>query len=196
MTEKKFLKELKKRLKGLDRVEVERSLAFYRELIADKREEGMTEEQAVASCGLPEAVAADILSAASEERRERAYWSAPKRDKKESRLKLVLLIVGFPVWFPLSVAAISVVFSLAVAVASVLLALCVAWAAVLAGSVIGFVASLFSFATGDAALGLMEMGTSMMLFAGTMALFMPIKTFFLWLFKEGKRLWRGVRRRV
>ncbi len=52
-----FLEELRQRLSGLPREELEERLSFYGEMLEDRMEEGLTEEEAVAVLGSPEQVA-------------------------------------------------------------------------------------------------------------------------------------------
>ena len=98
MDKNTFLSELQKRLKGLPEEDVQRTLEYYREMIEDRMEEGLTEEEAVADMGSIEEIAEPILPKTS--RRKMKTW------------EIVLLILGFPVWFPLLVAAAAVVVSI------------------------------------------------------------------------------------
>ena len=98
MDKNTFLLELQKRLKGLPVEDVQRTLDYYKEMIDDRMEEGLTEEEAVAEIGTVEEIAEPILPKSS--RRKMKTW------------EIVLLILGFPVWFPLLVAAAAVVVSI------------------------------------------------------------------------------------
>ena len=49
MTRREFLNELYRRLGKMSREEAEQYLTYYAEMLADRMEEGMTEEEAVAS---------------------------------------------------------------------------------------------------------------------------------------------------
>lgn len=62
MNKEKFLAALRRRLKALPADEVERILAYYREMIDDKVESGWTEEDAVKEYGSVPALAQKILS--------------------------------------------------------------------------------------------------------------------------------------
>ena len=114
MTKKEFLDNLGKGLSGLTYDEQDKWMDFYREMIDDRMEEGLSETEAVAAIGSVEDVIAQILS-----------QSQPgKKEKKKRELKtwqLVLLIVGSPLWFSLLIAAASVVLSLLVAVWAVVI---------------------------------------------------------------------------
>ena len=65
MTEKQFLKALRKALRGLPAAERKDALSYYSELIHDSMESGMTEQDAVASLGSVEEIAAGLLGEAS-----------------------------------------------------------------------------------------------------------------------------------
>ena len=51
MNKKGFLEKLKSELNGYSPEEVDRSIAFYSEMIDDRIEDGANEEEAVASIG-------------------------------------------------------------------------------------------------------------------------------------------------
>ncbi len=93
MDKKTFLKKLRKGLSGLSKAEQEERLTFYNEMIEDRIEEGLTEEQAVAAIGdLDEIIAQIRRESCLKENRKRAPWI------------VLLLILGAPLWIPLVVA--------------------------------------------------------------------------------------------
>ena len=98
MDKNTFLTALQKRLKGLPEEDIQRTLEYYREMIEDRIEEGLSEENAVAEIGPVEEIAAPLLPVSA--KRKMKAW------------EIVLLILGFPVWFPLLITAAAVVISL------------------------------------------------------------------------------------
>ncbi|MBQ7915187.1 MAG: DUF1700 domain-containing protein [Firmicutes bacterium] len=62
MTRVEFMTELQKKLKDMPDNEVAKILDFYSEMIADRMEEGLTEEEAVAALGSMEEIAANAHS--------------------------------------------------------------------------------------------------------------------------------------
>ncbi|MEK5395522.1 hypothetical protein CA600_30055 [Paenibacillus sp. VTT E-133280] len=56
-----FLSELADKLEALPRIEVNKSLAFYSEIIDDRMEEGMGEEEAVCGLGNIEEIAREVM---------------------------------------------------------------------------------------------------------------------------------------
>ena len=102
-----FLTELEKKLKGLPKSEIDSRISFYDEMIDDMVEDGKTEEQAIQEIGgvdgVVEEIAKDIpLSTLVKEKMK------PKR--RISGLEIALLIIGFPLWFPLVLTGIILLF--------------------------------------------------------------------------------------
>jgi len=120
MTKQEFIVELRRKLSGLPRQEVEDRLNFYSEMIADRMEEGFTEEQAVADIGTVDEISAQILSDIPFAK------IAKERIKPKRKLKaweIVLLAVGSPIWLSLAIAAAAVVFALYVVLWAVVVVL-------------------------------------------------------------------------
>lgn len=111
MTKNEFMNILRSReeLFGMTEEDIARSLSFYEELIDDRIEEGMSEEEAVADVGDPREIAAQILS-------EIPLSKLVKKKIKPSRRlrawEIVLLAVGSPIWLTLLIAAVVIVFAL------------------------------------------------------------------------------------
>lgn len=128
MTKNEFLQGLRKSLTGLPADDLEERLAFYAEMIDDRVEEGMTEEQAVAETGTVEDVTERIISETP------LKTLVKERVKPRRRLKgweTALLIIGSPVWFPLLIAALAVLFALLISFYAVI------WSVVIAVFAVG-----------------------------------------------------------
>mgnify|MGYP003303956627 CR=1 FL=1 len=61
MNKEQFLIELASALAGLPEDDIEKSLEFYSEMIDDRIEEGLTEEEAVAEIGSIDEIRAQII---------------------------------------------------------------------------------------------------------------------------------------
>lgn len=156
MDKNTFLTQLQKRLKGLPEEDLQRTLDYYREMIEDRMEEGLSEEEAVANIGSVEQIAEPLL---------------PKTHKRKlTAWEIVLLILGFPLWFPLLVAAAAVVIALVVSIYAVDISL----AACCAGGILCAVVYLVQLHwTGAAFLfgaGLLCGGLAILCFMGSNAL--------------------------
>lgn len=98
MTREIFFNELRGKLKGLPKDDIETRIAFYDEMINDLMDEGLSENDAINKIGPVDKIVDEIALDTSLTKlvKERIR---PKR--KMSAMEIVLLIVGFPLWFPL-----------------------------------------------------------------------------------------------
>ena len=109
MTKTEFLEALKKKLSSVPEAELGEPLSFYSEMIDDRIEDGLSEEEAILNIGSVESVALQILEDIPLSK------IAKEKIKKRRRLKaweIVLLAVGSPIWFSLLVALFAVAVSL------------------------------------------------------------------------------------
>ncbi len=98
MTKQEFLQALQRALTGFPEEDVEQSLEYYSEIIEDRIEEGKSEEEAVAALGSIEEIRKQILSEIPMGKLVGAKFK-PKRALRG--WEIALLILGFPLWFPL-----------------------------------------------------------------------------------------------
>ena len=102
MTKHEFLSELWERLAGLPGEDIGRSMDFYSEMIDDRMEEGLSEEEAVRAIGPMDEVVAQILMDTSLPKLVKA---SVKRKRSAPAGQIILLILGAPVWVPLCLVA-------------------------------------------------------------------------------------------
>ena len=93
-----FLSAVEARLKGLSPEEQRRWLDYYGEMIDDRVEDGLSEEEAVAAMGSAEEVAAQILM---DTPLAQLVKARVKSERKLRPWEIVLLVLGSPVWVPL-----------------------------------------------------------------------------------------------
>lgn len=98
MSKEEFLKELDLHLQGLPSDDRKERILFYEEMIIDRVEEGKTEEEAINELGGIEKVVGDIAN-------ETPLVTLVKEKVKPKRQlkawEIILIILGFPLWFPL-----------------------------------------------------------------------------------------------
>ena len=142
MTKKEFLFSLRARLKGLPREDIDERVGFYSEMIDDRMEEGLSEEDAVLDIGSLDDIAAEILKNSP---RSDSANTKNERARKLRTWETVLLAAGSPIWFLLIIAAVSVILSLYVTLWALVIS---AWAifAAFAGGAIGCVIGGTAFA--------------------------------------------------
>lgn len=102
MNKEQFLGAIGARLEALPRDDVEKSLDYYAEMIDDRMEDGLTEEQAVEAMGTVEEIVSQILMDTPLPRLIRARVT-PRRCLQA--WEIALIAVGSPVWAPLALTA-------------------------------------------------------------------------------------------
>ena len=123
MNKQEYLVALEYALAQMPPEEREKHLAYYDELICDMCEDGMSEEEATSRLGDPNAVAQELLAALP---LATLVKTRIRSGGSLSPLVIALLVLGFPLWFPLLASVFAVVLSLLIT----LWALFVSYAAV------------------------------------------------------------------
>jgi len=122
MNKTEFLDALRHALGKLPSYEVEQSIAFYAEMIDDRIEDGMSEQEAVAALGSVHAIAAQIVAETPP-----IPKAIAKANTGSRTLNIVLLAILSPIWVTLALAFACMVLAIYLAIWSVVVAL---WAVV------------------------------------------------------------------
>ena len=120
MNKNEFLTTLRERLNGLPEEDIIKSMDFYGEMIDDRVEDGMSEEEAVAALGSIEEILSQILSEVSLPKLVKEKVK-PKRALKV--WEIVLLILGAPLWIPILATILLTVLAIYLSVWSVIISL-------------------------------------------------------------------------
>jgi uncharacterized membrane protein len=137
-----FLTRLRAALDRLPAYEIDQMLAFYAEMIDDRVEAGMTEEQATESLGNVEVIAERLIAQTP------PIPKAITRVKTKSRaLNIVLLIVGAPIWIPLAIAFAVTAFAIWLTIWALLVSLWAVIAALLLSGIVGIATGLYLLVT-------------------------------------------------
>lgn len=172
MNKKEFLDILQARLAGLPQEDIKRSLEFYGEMIDDRIEEGMDEQQAVKEIGSVDEVVAQILS-------ETPLQRLLKEKAKPSRTlrvwEIVLLALGSPVWASLLLAAACVFFSVYILIWSLVLVIYCVSVSFAAGAVSGAAGSIMLLFMGNPLSALLFFGAGLICAGITVFMFFASK---------------------
>lgn len=135
-----FLEALSEKLAGLPQIEINRSVAYYDEIIDDRIEDGMGEEAAVQALGSLDEIARTILKGIP-------FSPAPTADRKKRPRRgmwTVLVILGFPLWLPLIIVYYALILSLYATLWAVLITLYAAAATLAAAGPLMLASSLWN----------------------------------------------------
>lgn len=120
MRKEDFLCELRESLSGLPQSELDERLAFYREQIDDRMEDGLSEEAAVSAIGSVN----DIVLQVVDEYPFPELIKVRIRPKRKLSAGLVtLLVLGSPVWLSLLIALFAVILAVYVSLWAMLVSL-------------------------------------------------------------------------
>jgi len=173
MNKKEFLEKLSSRLSGLPQNDIEERLAFYSEMIDDRTEEGLSEEEAVFAAGSVEEIAAQII----------ADTPLSKITKEKIRSKrhlkgweIVLLVLGSPIWLSLGIAAIAVILSLYISLWAVIISLWSVFGALTACSFSGIASGIVFICNGNGLTGAAMIGAGLICAGLSVFMFYGCKT--------------------
>ena len=180
MNKQIFLDGLRAALASLPAAEIEKTLAYYDEILNDRIEDGMTEEEAVKTMEPIE-----VLAARAKEAPVKKAVAKVKKSGLSTPWVILITFLTFPIWFPLLGAA----FSIVVAIIAVLLSLIVTlFALVIALGIGGILAIVAAFYYGGAfgISGLLAVGGGLIVLGLAALLFFPI----MYLIKG---IWKGIK---
>ena len=169
MSKQEFLAKLRKGLSGLPQDDIEERLTFYSEMIDDRMEEGLSEEDAVSEIGSVDTIISQIVA-------DTPLSKLIKEKTPKRRLgvwEIVLLVLGSPIWISLLIAAFAVILLLYISLWAVIISLWAVFGSFI-GCALGSIVSAIVFAVVDRDLtgiamtsaGLVCAGLSIFLFYG------------------------------
>ena len=170
MTKEQFLQHLAHDIAGLPQTDVSRWLEYYGEMLDDRMEDGMGEEEAVAALGEPAQIARQILA-------ETPFTRLIKERLKMRQTlpvwALILLILGSPVWLSLVVAAVAVVLSVLISLWACMLAFYAVELSFAAGAIGGLALCAVEFYFAAPVLGFLFLGGALAM-AGLAIVTLPL----------------------
>ena len=185
-----FLLELEERLGVLSETDRRASLDYYSEMLDDLTESGMTEAEAVASLGSVDAIAEEILMDVPLPKLVKAKMKGKRR---MTGTELTLLIVGFPIWFPLLISVFAVIFSVYVSLWAVVISLYAADLSLAVSAPAALVGAILLFAAGEPASALLFLGAMLVLAGLSILLFHGCNAAAKGVVRLGKLTLRGIK---
>ena len=191
MLKQEFLDKLRASLCGLPQQELDDRLAFYGEVIDDRTEEGLTEEEAVSQIGAVEEVAAQIIADIPLSKLAKERFT-PKRRMRT--WEILFLALGSPIWFSLAIAAFAVIISLYAVLWSLVVSAWSVFASLTVSAFGGLAAgSLFAF-TGNSYSGLATVAASIFCAGLSIFAFFGCKAATKGIIKLTKKLALGIKK--
>lgn len=190
MNKQDFLRALALKLQGLPQGDINKSIDYYEEMIDDRIEDGLSEQEAVAVMGSIDDIVKQIFL---DTPLPRLVKSKLKPKSRLGALEIILIILGFPLWFPLLISVAAVVLSVYIVLWSVvasLYAINLSVAAASVGVLALFVINLF---TGKVTQGLLFLGVALICAGVAVLLFLLFGEITKGIFALTKTLLRGIK---
>lgn len=159
MNKLEFLTRLRSGLTGLPHDDIEERVGFYSEMIDDRMEEGLSEEEAVAQVGPVDQVISLIIA---ETPLTKLVKEKVRTNRRLRAWEIVLLIVGSPLWVPLLIAAIAVALSLYITLWALIICLWAVELSMIVGALGCIALGVILFAQGQTPAGLASFGTGVL----------------------------------
>lgn len=191
MRKQEFLDALKSGLTGLPQEDIGERLTFYGEMIDDRMEEGLTEEEAIAAIGPVENIVNEIVA-------ETPLTKIVKEKIKPKRQlrawEIILIVLGFPLWFPLSIVAFVLILVFYIVLWVLVICLWVIEIALWVCTLAGLAAGVLYMARGYVGLGIMLFGAALFVAGLSIFLFFGCKGATVGTAKFAKKIVHGIKR--
>lgn len=158
MNKAEFLNELRTKLNGLPQNDIEERVSFYTEMIDDRVEDGMSEEEAIEQIGPVDKVVETIVS---EIPLSKIVKAKVKPQKRMPVWAIVLLVLGFPLWFPILISLVSVIFSVYLTLWIIVITLYAVDLSLAVASIASIASAFVAFIGGEPLVGLASIGSFM-----------------------------------
>ena len=179
MNKSEFLSKLNKGLYFLNKNEKQERLNFYSEMIDDLVEDGLSEEEAVAKMD-------DIKIIISQIKEDYGVKNQAMAIRKDPAT-LILIIVGFPIWFSLLAGLFSIVVSVYAVVWAVIISLWAVFGSFIGTGVAGII--YFAFALNSVSAYFATFGASLTLLGLAIIFFFVAKKLTILTFSLPKKLY-------
>lgn len=185
MAKKEFINKLKDALEGLPENEINERISFYSDMIDDRIEDGMSEEEAVNDVGSVEEIKTQIMSDVS------LVKIVKHKIKPKRRLRvgeIVALAITSPIWVALLIAAFAVIVAVFVSLWAVVIGLFAGDVALGFGGLVGGITNMIYACVEGAAgngiamlgVGIIALGLSFMLVAACISLTKAVVKLIKW----------------
>lgn len=159
MDKQAFLGQLGKKLVGLPHDEIAERLAFYSEVIDDRMEEGLSEDEAVAAAGSVDELTSQVITDSLLVENIKTPNAAERRLSPQ---EILLLILGSPIWLSLLVAAVAMILSLYVSLWAVIISLWAVFGSLVGCAFGGIGAGIFLVCRGNTLSGVAILGAGIL----------------------------------
>lgn len=155
MNKEEFLEQLRTGLSKMPLNDIEERLAFYSEMIDDRISDGYSEEEAVREVGSVNEILSQVMS---EIPLTRLVKEKIKPNRPLKAWEILLLVLGFPLWFPLLIAAFSITLAFYIVIGALIISLWAVDFSFVLLAVVGIPSGIVSAFSGNGLAGVAMIG--------------------------------------
>lgn len=193
MNKEEYLIQIKSRLKGFSQEDIDKHLDYFSEMIDDRVEDGLSEEEAVAQMDTPEEAVNQIIEDVP---LTKMIENKITQKHKLETWQIILIVLGSPLWLGLLLGAFGILFGFLATLGGIVFAYyAVVFSLGLAGvlSVIVSVASLF---VAKYTFGAFCFGAGLICIGLFLSLLLTVKTVSLAIVKAVKAVFTGIKKMI
>lgn len=158
MNKQEFLSALSDKLSVLSEEDKEKSIEYYSEMIDDRVEDGLSEDEAVTALGSVDEISSRILLDTPLPK----LVKAKVKPKRALRVwEIILLVLGSPLWLSLLIAAFAVVLAIYIVIWTLALVLYVVVLSLGVSAIACFIGAFATFCSGHIPEGILCIGAAL-----------------------------------
>lgn len=191
MNKQEYLEAIRSRISAMPADDVNRFMDYYSEMIDDRVEDGLSEEEAVADMGSPEAAVEQIL----EEMPLTKLVKEKIKPKHELKAwEVVLIVLGSPVWIPLLITALVLLLTLWIVAFALLISFYAVVLSFVAAGIGGLICAIPLFVANSPYTAVLMLGAALIGIGIAILFVVSVKPVTVGIFKVCKASVNGIKR--
>ena len=191
MNKQEYLESIRSRISAMPADDVNRFMDYYSEMIDDRVEDGLSEEEAVADMGSPEAAVEQIL----EEMPLTKLVKEKIKPKHELKAwEVVLIVLGSPVWIPLLITALVLLLTLWIVAFALLISFYAVVLSFVAAGIGGLICAIPLFIANSPYTAVLMLGAALIGIGIAILFVVSVKPVTVGIFKVCKASVNGIKR--
>lgn len=191
MNKQEYLEAIRSRISAMPADDVNRFMDYYSEMIDDRVEDGLSEEEAVADMGSPDAAVEQILEDMPLTKLVKEKIK-PKHELKA--WEVVLIVLGSPVWIPLLITALVLLLTLWIVAFALLISFYAVVLSFVAAGIGGLICAIPLFIANSPYTAVLMLGAALIGIGIAILFVVSVKTVTVGIFKVCKASVNGIKR--
>lgn len=191
MNKQEYLESIRSRISAIPADDVNRFMDYYSEMIDDRVEDGLSEEEAVADMGSPDAAVEQILEDMPLTKLVKEKIK-PKHELKA--WEVVLIVLGSPVWIPLLITALVLLLTLWIVAFALLISFYAVVLSFVAAGIGGLICAIPLFIANSPYTAVLMLGAALIGIGIAILFVVSVKPVTVGIFKVCKASVNGIKR--